>query len=251
MYDDRPDGDIDIAVALTDDDRVRRDELQERLAIRLDRDVQLLSIADAGREPSLLADIVRDGRVLVDRDDRWRSIADDRRVLQRRADVDRRRRRRSVIDHLDDLPRQIAALETSLEPFGDDFDAAAFREALESEDPRRYNGAQTVERAFARVQGYLARLADDGTQLAELPWRSPKTGEVAAKPWFEALRDADVIGPALCTRLVRSQRDRNLLEHDYVQADADDIHAAVVRLRTVAPEFARRYARWVAPFISG
>lgn len=165
-------------------------------------------------------------------------------------DVDRRRWRRSLIDHLDDVPRQLAALEASLEPFGEDFDREAFREAFESEDPRRYNDAQTVERAFSRVQSYLARLADDGTKLAELDRRPPGPGEPQAQPWFEALRDDCALTKELCRRLVRSQRDRNLLEHDYVRIDASEVHAAVQRLRQVAPEFARRFAEWAADLLT-
>lgn len=43
----------------------------DRLEGAVDRRVQLVELAAAERSPLLLADVLRDGRVLVDRDGEW------------------------------------------------------------------------------------------------------------------------------------------------------------------------------------
>lgn len=161
--------------------------------------------------------------------------------------IDRKRWRHAITEYLRDLPRQIGALDHSMEPFPD---AESFRSAFESDDLNAYGRAQQVERAFGRVQNYLAQLAEDGTKLADLDRRLVSGKEPRSAPYFEALRDASVIEAELCRRLISSQADRNLVEHDYVKLDADRLYAAVERLRDVAPAFARRYRDWIASYIA-
>jgi uncharacterized protein len=77
----RPDSDIDLLVRFRDDTIHARALVAERLERPVDRRVQLVSIEDA--PPLLLADVLRDGRVLVDRDDEWpRLKAKEHRIEQ-------------------------------------------------------------------------------------------------------------------------------------------------------------------------
>lgn len=63
--DDRDDSDVDLAVLL--DDRSCRDRLQEELEAAAGRDVDLLLLE--GAPPLLLAEVLREGSVLVRRDE--------------------------------------------------------------------------------------------------------------------------------------------------------------------------------------
>src|SRR5436305_7084445 len=81
--------------------------------------------------------------------------------------VDLKRWRLAVVRHLEDLPRQYAALEHAMASFGVDFDLQQFKEAYNtSEDMDAYNRVQAVERALGRVQNYVGELAEAAVNLA-------------------------------------------------------------------------------------
>jgi predicted nucleotidyltransferase len=87
--DDCEDSDIDVLVVLDDPSIGRLVALTERLSGRLGRDVQLVRLADAETVPVLMADVIEQGRVLVDRDNRWsglREAAEKWRRLARRVE---------------------------------------------------------------------------------------------------------------------------------------------------------------------
>src|SRR6202011_6350516 len=87
--------------------------------------------------------------------------------------VDRKRWRLTIVRHLEDLPRQYAALENAMAAFGEDFDLQPFKAAYNTtEDMDAYNRVQAVERAVGRVQNCVGELADGGAKLAGLP-RTP------------------------------------------------------------------------------
>jgi predicted nucleotidyltransferase len=67
----RADSDLDILVRLRRGDHGARAELVDALLQAGGRAGQLVSIDQAEDAPLLLADVLRDGRVLVDRDDDW------------------------------------------------------------------------------------------------------------------------------------------------------------------------------------
>jgi predicted nucleotidyltransferase len=78
----RSDSDIDVLVRFREDTIHARALVAERLERAVGRRVQLVSIDDA--PPLLLADVLRDGRVLVDRDGDWpRLKATERRVREK------------------------------------------------------------------------------------------------------------------------------------------------------------------------
>jgi predicted nucleotidyltransferase len=69
--DDQPESDLDVLVQLRNDGVHQRALVAERLESASGCPVQLVSLEDAHGAPSLLADALRDGRVLVDREEVW------------------------------------------------------------------------------------------------------------------------------------------------------------------------------------
>lgn len=83
---DRPDSDVDLLIAHRRGvETLARVGLARRLSRTLGRHVQLVTLADAERSPSLLADAVVLGRVLVDRDGLWKSLPARREELLAKA----------------------------------------------------------------------------------------------------------------------------------------------------------------------
>jgi predicted nucleotidyltransferase len=62
-----------------------------RLSARLGRPTQLIALEDAETTPLLLAEVLRDGRVLVDRDGTWDRLRGAEATIVRRAVRERRR----------------------------------------------------------------------------------------------------------------------------------------------------------------
>jgi predicted nucleotidyltransferase len=77
--------DLDIAVRFRRDDHQARADLAELLQRASGRSVQLLSLDQAEETPLLFADLLRDGRVLVDRDGEWRRLKRTEPTIVRRA----------------------------------------------------------------------------------------------------------------------------------------------------------------------
>jgi uncharacterized protein YutE (UPF0331/DUF86 family) len=168
----------------------------------------------------------------------------------RKAEVNRWRR--SITDHLEDFPRQYAALETAMAAFGDDFDRRQFTRAFNtSDDLEAYNRVQAVERALGRVQNYVAALAEAAVKLAALPRPPLAANGSRAQQAFEALREAGVIDARLCRRLTRAQRARSNIEHGYVRAGAGDVHAAAHFVHDGARDFIAAYRRWIEAHLTG
>jgi predicted nucleotidyltransferase len=84
--------DVDVLVALRDPDIERVVELGAKLTSATGRHVDVVRLQDAESEPSLLAEAITDGRVLVDRDRAWprlRSQEPSLRRAGRRAEAQR------------------------------------------------------------------------------------------------------------------------------------------------------------------
>jgi hypothetical protein len=164
--------------------------------------------------------------------------------------ADRGRWRRDIVRHLEEFPRQYAALESAMAAFGGDFDMQEFKEAFNTaDDMEAYNRVQAVERAIGRVQNFVADLAEAGTRLAGLPRPAIADRGSIAQQAFEALRDAHVIDPSLCRRLIQAQNARSMIEHSYVQTPAGDVHRAAEFVHRTALEFIGRYRTWIQPYL--
>lgn len=79
--------DVDVLVALRDgaDARALASRLSEGIGLR----VQLVSLEDAQRAPLLLAEALREGRVLIDREQRWSRLQARRPAIERAATLER------------------------------------------------------------------------------------------------------------------------------------------------------------------
>ncbi len=165
--------------------------------------------------------------------------------------VDRKRWRLNIVRHLEDLPRQYAVLENAMAEFGADFDLQQFKAAYNTaEDMDAYNRVQAVERGVGRVQNYVAELADAGAKLAELLRPPIDSHGSQAQQAFEALRDAGVIGRALCRQLGQAQNAQTRIEHSYVQTPAGDVHRAATLVRDAARAFISSYRAWIEPYLA-
>jgi uncharacterized protein YutE (UPF0331/DUF86 family) len=166
--------------------------------------------------------------------------------------ANRTRWERDIVRHLEDFPRQYAALETAMAAFGGDFDLQEFKEAFNTtEDMQAYNRVQAVERAVGRVQNFVADLAKAGVRLAQLPLPRMQDDGSQAQQAFEALRDAGVIDRELCGRLTRTQKARSRIEHSYVEIPAGDVHRAAQLVHNSAREFIGQYRDWVSSHLAG
>jgi predicted nucleotidyltransferase len=71
---DTPESDVDLLVDLRDASFERIVDLSTKLTRLVGRPVEVVELKDAETEPSLLAQVLADGRVLVDREDLWPSL---------------------------------------------------------------------------------------------------------------------------------------------------------------------------------
>lgn len=85
--------DVDILVELADSDLDRVVDLKSKLAEITGRDVDVIRREDAETEPALMLEIASEGRVLIDRDQRWPDLV--RRAAQTRHGARRRQRART------------------------------------------------------------------------------------------------------------------------------------------------------------
>ncbi len=89
-----PGSDVDVLVALRDGRLERVVELSAKLTAATGRRVDVVRLADAESEPSFLADVIADGRVLVDREGLWPGLRGREASLRRAG-----RRRQSERTH--------------------------------------------------------------------------------------------------------------------------------------------------------
>lgn len=99
---DRPESDVDLLIEHSSGDLEQIVELQRRLRADTGQPIHIVSLEDARRSPLLLADVLREGRVIVDRDGAWQQLGEEREWLLRRAAVEegasRAAARRAVAD---------------------------------------------------------------------------------------------------------------------------------------------------------
>lgn len=82
---DRDDSDVDLLVGLERGGMSELAGVLRRLEDALGRKTHLVSVQDARAAPSLLIDVIDEGRVLIDRDGTWGEIASSRDLVARRA----------------------------------------------------------------------------------------------------------------------------------------------------------------------
>jgi predicted nucleotidyltransferase len=75
---DLPDSDVDLLIDHSTGDLEQVVELRRRLEERLGRPIHLVLLEDARRSASLLADVLLEGRVIVDRGEAWPNLDRER-----------------------------------------------------------------------------------------------------------------------------------------------------------------------------
>ena len=99
--DDLPGSDADIMVSAGDADLFWHSGLSVRLSDAVERDVQIVSLKQAEAAPWLLGDVLREGRVLVDRDGEWQRLQARRDEIFREAARREREQDRQAWEALD------------------------------------------------------------------------------------------------------------------------------------------------------
>lgn len=77
--------DVDLIVGLRQGDVRALAALRRRLQTALGRRVHLVLLGDAKKAPALLADVLEEGRVVIDRESSWPALLADRRLVEDRA----------------------------------------------------------------------------------------------------------------------------------------------------------------------
>jgi predicted nucleotidyltransferase len=98
-----PNSDVDVLVVLEDSSLQRLVGLRAKLTDVMGRPVDLVVLDEAEREPSFLAHAVFEGRVLVDRDERWHGLRSQNTRLRRRGSRLDAQRVRSALAGIDRL----------------------------------------------------------------------------------------------------------------------------------------------------
>jgi predicted nucleotidyltransferase len=104
--DDRDSSDVDLLVDLADPHRrLPLARLGLKLEPRLDRPVALVALDDAEGSAALLSEVLRDGRVLIDRGGRWPKMKRRERALARQAAADAERAQQDAWQAFAELAR--------------------------------------------------------------------------------------------------------------------------------------------------
>jgi predicted nucleotidyltransferase len=77
--------DVDLLVTLSDSNVGRLADLTQRVTERIGRDVLTTGLSEAREVPALMLDVIEQGRVLVDREDRWSTLQAGKRRWRRKA----------------------------------------------------------------------------------------------------------------------------------------------------------------------
>lgn len=100
---DTPTSDVDLLVALRDPSLERVIDLSSKLTAIIGRPVDVVRLDDAEADPSFLADLVAEGRVLVDRENLWHTLKERELQLRQRGRRLDARRARIALDSVDRL----------------------------------------------------------------------------------------------------------------------------------------------------
>jgi predicted nucleotidyltransferase len=100
------DSDLDVVVVLRRSDPLGLERLRRRLQPHLRRPLQLVALSDVERSASMVHEVLRDGRVLVDRDGQWAGMQARRTVIASEAEAEGLRladEARQAIEHFSAL----------------------------------------------------------------------------------------------------------------------------------------------------
>ena len=136
------------------------------------------------------------------------------------------RAKERLMVRLADLPRHQRALDAAVELFQPDFDREPFLEAFSSEDPAELVKANQVQAAFENTHNHLVGLAEG---IVELKGWSPD--RLDAPTVLRKLKENGVITEAQRSALTGAQVVRSGVQHDYAEANGDDLREAVIAVQ--------------------
>jgi predicted nucleotidyltransferase len=96
-----PGSDLDVLVALRDPRLERVIELSAKLTAATGQGVDVVRLEDAQSEPSFLADVIGDGRVLVDREGLWPGLCGRESSLRRASRRSDAQRAQAALEGID------------------------------------------------------------------------------------------------------------------------------------------------------
>jgi predicted nucleotidyltransferase len=100
---DTPASDVDVLVKLHEPSLERVVDLSAKLTATVGRPVDVVRLQDAETEPSFFADVLTEGRVLVDREELWPRLQRRRTSLRNRAAREEGRRAQAALAGIDRL----------------------------------------------------------------------------------------------------------------------------------------------------
>lgn len=106
---DLPESDVDLLVEHSTGSVEQIIELQRRLSARIGRPIHIVSLDDAEQSPLLLVDVLREGRVVVDRRDAWRRLQGKQHRVQRDAAAEEEAVRAGALRAIADARRRLNA----------------------------------------------------------------------------------------------------------------------------------------------
>lgn len=105
----RPDSDVDLLVDHATGDLIDVARLQGRLRERVGREVHVVLLQDAKESPTLLADIVVEGRVIVNRGDAWGRLIKRRKEILSKAAAEAKATRGAALRAIDEARDRVGA----------------------------------------------------------------------------------------------------------------------------------------------
>lgn len=99
--DDELPSDIDLLVSLREDNAWETAGLEERLSVAVGRNVEIARLSLVNRDPHFLSEILKDGRVLIDREDEWASLNAQATKINQAASRERAARKRRAATAID------------------------------------------------------------------------------------------------------------------------------------------------------
>lgn len=153
-----------------------------------------------------------------------------------------RRARRRINARLAEIPSHLDALRDAMAEIGESFEVAELAAAYRSDDPRELNQALALERGFEVLQNWVVELVVNWLILAGLRQEGERSD---ARRDLHRAAEAGLISPSRRDRLVHTQQIRNLLQHEYTTATAEQVHEAVTLIVAELPGFLDDYGRWL------
>lgn len=147
-----------------------------------------------------------------------------------------------IARRLQRMPGERTALQLAMGDFGEDFDVAAWREAYDSMDPIDMNRVRQVTAGYAELVNHCTELVRAAVSLAEL---RPRDRRLDAPGDYRALARDGGISKERAQELIRLNTVRNHLAHIYIDVDAGEAHAAVLKLLEELPGFVKDFTAWL------